>query len=320
MRKLTPPNVLIVSSAAKTRERWTSLLQSRSQNVWEDCNQVPADLVVELVLTDTADIEQRLQTQAAKVWEQQPGIVVCGDLSAMASIDSPRVDACLNGDVDSEQLLLVCELVAEIARLRRRCRQGGRQRRLLGHLAMTDPLTGLPNRWAWEEEIRRRTEVARQSSLPLCLALVDLDEFKEVNDTLGHARGDAVLRSAAHELVSQLRQEDFVARLGGDEFGLLLFADSEPTAATVVERVRAAITVEAANDQWLTASAGMAIYRPATAGDFANAYNAADRALQQAKQEGRNRLVATSMAAVRDAAAPSAVIASEPQQTIIRSG
>jgi diguanylate cyclase (GGDEF)-like protein len=288
MRKLSAPTVFIVSSSNSQRLAWKSLLEHRSNQIWVDQAAVPSDLKVELLLTDSPDAGAPLRTSALPWFDDEVGIVVC---SGKTPGESDAADAWLPENIDADQLLLVCELVAEIARLRRRCRQGGRQRRLLGHLAMTDPLTGLPNRWAWEEEIRRRTELARQTSQLLCITLVDLDEFKQVNDTLGHARGDAVLRAAAHELVGQLRQDDFVARLGGDEFGLLLMVDSDSSAAKVVERIRAAVSLEAANDQWLTASAGMAIYNPAIAPDFAQAYNAADRALQDAKRAGRNQTV-----------------------------
>ncbi|MDW6026183.1 diguanylate cyclase [Mesorhizobium sp. BAC0120] len=102
-----------------------------------------------------------------------------------------------------------------------------RYQRQLEHLALHDPLTGLPNRAFFNRELGRLIERARESDTQLVVMLVDLDRFKEVNDTFGHPAGDALLVEIAQRLQKVMRRGDFVARLGGDEFAILI---SEPTA------------------------------------------------------------------------------------------
>ena len=153
---------------------------------------------------------------------------------------------------------------------------------------MTDPLTGLPNRRAWDEALARRR---RQTDAAACVAILDLDHFKRVNDAHGHAAGDAVLRATGDALRRGLRQDDFVARLGGDEFGLLLSMPNAPTAAAVLDRVRAALPEHLARQgaERVTASVGFRCRRRRSfvrrpGGDRR-------RRPARAKQEGRDRTV-----------------------------
>jgi diguanylate cyclase (GGDEF)-like protein len=110
----------------------------------------------------------------------------------------------------------------------------------LGDLARTDVLTGLPNRRAWQEILERETAVARRSGQPFSIAMLDLDRFKEYNDTHGHLAGDRLLVSATAAWRSALREADVLARWGGDEFVLLLpDCDAQQTHA-LLDRIRAA--------------------------------------------------------------------------------
>src|SRR5690606_18987776 len=112
-------------------------------------------------------------------------------------------------------------------------------------LAETDPLTGLPNRRAWERRLSiLRAEAARRH-VPLWLALVDLDDFKAVNDRHGMTRGDEVLARAGRALAAQLRRDDMVARLGGDEFGILLTGVTGQHVKQVLDRLRVAVAKQA---------------------------------------------------------------------------
>jgi diguanylate cyclase (GGDEF)-like protein/PAS domain S-box-containing protein len=154
----------------------------------------------------------------------------------------------------------------------------------LERLALTDQLTGLPNRRAWEEALQRELARADREGSTVCIAVIDLDEFKRFNDEHGHLAGDAVLSEAARAWQGQLRASDVLARYGGEEFTALIPAWPLETAVAVVERLRRATPAT------LSASAGVASWkRPETAADL---FGRADAALYAAKQGGRNRTVA----------------------------
>jgi diguanylate cyclase (GGDEF)-like protein/PAS domain S-box-containing protein len=156
----------------------------------------------------------------------------------------------------------------------------------LARLALTDQLTGLPNRRAWEEALQRELSRADRDGNPVCVAVIDLDEFKRFNDEHGHQAGDALLAEAARAWQGQLRASDHLARYGGEEFAAVIPAWPLETAVAVVERLRLA------TPDGLTASAGLASWdRQETAAEL---FGRADAALYEAKQRGRNRTVAAS--------------------------
>ena len=169
-----------------------------------------------------------------------------------------QADVRLPVDCSERELNLACRLLVQIVRLRRRERLAAQIHQELSAQAMTDPLTGLANRRAWEAALKERVAMAATGENQLCLAILDLDHFKRINDDHGHAIGDEVLRATGQAVYDNLRQDDFVARLGGDEFGLLLWAPDEEVAAAVVERVRTALPPRFSRTVLpaLTASAG----------------------------------------------------------------
>jgi diguanylate cyclase (GGDEF)-like protein len=208
----------------------------------------------------------------------------------------PPADVRLPADCSPRELVLACRLLAQIVRLRRQQRRAVEAHDHLSRQALTDPLTGLPNRRAWEAAVLERIAAAPAAAL-LCLAILDIDHFKQVNDRHGHAVGDEVLRAAGRAMLDNLRQGDFVARLGGDEFGLLLAAPDAEQAAAVVERVRAALPARLAHHALppATASAGYRVSpaeRSSLSTSAAALLAAADAALREAKRTGRNRTVA----------------------------
>ena len=110
------------------------------------------------------------------------------------------------------------------------------------HQALHDDLTGLPNRRCLDQVLRRAISAAKCSGEGASLVLIDLDHFKELNDSLGHSEGDAVLREAARRFKSSLRQGDFLARVGGDEFCLLLPRTRPEEATGLAARLRSTLS------------------------------------------------------------------------------
>jgi diguanylate cyclase (GGDEF)-like protein len=135
-------------------------------------------------------------------------------------------------------------------------------------LAYEDPLTSLPNRALFNDRLAGAVTLARRNGTPLTVMLMDLDRFKHINDTLGHAVGDSVLREVGTRLRSVLRESDTIARLGGDEFGVLLPTGNEDRIAEVVRKILRAIEQPIECDgQWLDVGASIGIARFPEHGD-----------------------------------------------------
>jgi diguanylate cyclase (GGDEF)-like protein len=170
--------------------------------------------------------------------------------------------------------------------------------RELRRLATHDALTGLLNRRAFDSLLQEEVLRARRFNHPLSLIIVDLDHFKSVNDTHGHAAGDAVLVAAARRIESALRGIDRVARIGGEEFAVLLMETPAHEAIIVARRLVAAmqaapIQATASVSLPITLSAGVASLPVSSATNF-SLQVAADQALYAAKHAGRDRAVLAS--------------------------
>ncbi|HEX5212657.1 MAG TPA: EAL domain-containing protein, partial [Pseudolabrys sp.] len=162
----------------------------------------------------------------------------------------------------------------------------------LRHLAMHDPLCGLPNRIFFGERLEAVIEEVRAGSSPAAVFYIDLDHFKDVNDTLGHPVGDELIRNVTLRLSHALRGDDLVARLGGDEFAVIssIGADGDHMMA-MAQRIIAAICAPYAINQQnivIGASIGIAVIDKKSGG-AADIMRYADMALYRAKNEGRNR-------------------------------
>ena len=168
----------------------------------------------------------------------------------------------------------------------------------LARLARLDPLTGLPNRRAFDECADMLVAAAKRSREPLSVAIVDADHFKRVNDVHGHPAGDATLVAIASALRACVREVDMVARIGGEEFALLLPGADGPgalvAAGKIVERLRA---VEIPLVGRVTVSCGAA-EMDVRSGSLADALARADQALYRAKAAGRDRAELDGAAAV----------------------
>jgi len=163
----------------------------------------------------------------------------------------------------------------------------------LARLALIDPLTEVPNRRGFFDKLAPWMALARRPGVPTALVLIDLDQFKRVNDSYGHPAGDAVLRQVIEVCKKQLRDSDQLGRLVGVEFALLLPRTGIDEALLVAERMRAAIAGGAIKTERamisLTASFGVTIIRPDD--NTVSLFKRADEALQAAKQSGRNRVI-----------------------------
>lgn len=157
-------------------------------------------------------------------------------------------------------------------------------------LMLTDPLTGLPNRRHLDQRLQEEVKRVRRFGHSVCIVMTDLDHFKKVNDTFGHAVGDATLQMFSHILQDSVRSVDFVARYGGEEFVLLLPETMMEGATQLAERIRVATAERMipTTDQKMSASFGVTKVR----GDetIYDALGRADKALYKAKENGRNRV------------------------------
>jgi diguanylate cyclase len=166
--------------------------------------------------------------------------------------------------------------------------------------ALTDPLTGIPNRKHFDARLREAARDAMEGGEPLSLLIADIDHFKRFNDTYGHPVGDQVLRLVARTLTHSVKGRDTPARYGGEEFAVILPQTPLRGAAAVGEQIRVAIMrgriVGKASRQaygTVTLSLGAAQYRPGETLD--DLVRRADAALYQAKRTGRNRLATEAM-------------------------
>lgn len=156
-----------------------------------------------------------------------------------------------------------------------------------------DPLTGTLNRKGLDEALEREIAVARRRATPLCIALLDIDNFKELNDTFGHRTGDEALRHLATVMRESLRPQDLVGRYGGEEFVILLPDTDEQHALSAIGRLQRELTKRfflAENRRLLiTFSAGLALLGADE--DPYRAIDRADKAMYAAKRAGKNRVL-----------------------------
>ncbi|MCQ3003372.1 diguanylate cyclase [Pseudomonas syringae] len=158
--------------------------------------------------------------------------------------------------------------------------------------ALIDPLTGLPNRAAWEERLGHEMAVWQKNKTNLLVCILDLDHFKRINDGYGHLAGDRVLKIVAKVVKNQLRPTDFIARFGGEEFVILLPATQVTAGLALLEKLRTAVEEcpfhFKSEPVTITVSTGVTALRPGERSDVA--LKRADQALYRAKENGRNRV------------------------------
>ena len=189
---------------------------------------------------------------------------------------------------DWDEVLMRVHNMLEVRLLHDQAREYAR---LLEEMALQDPLTGLANRRLLPERVWMAIAHARRNKSEMAVVYLDLDGFKEVNDTLGHAAGDLLLQMVAARLLGAVREEDTVARLGGDEFMIALWEvkgleDTGKVAAKLIEAVAQPYLIEG-ETVTITISAGASVY-PAHGEDADALMKSADVALYEAKRSGKN--------------------------------
>jgi diguanylate cyclase (GGDEF)-like protein len=163
----------------------------------------------------------------------------------------------------------------------------------LAYLADHDPLTGLYNLRRFRQELDRGVAHSHRYHRPLALLAIDLDNFKQINDTLGHAAGDEVLRRTAQLLEARLRRTDVLGRLGGDEFAAILpetdYEMARIVAADVLQNMHVITLGDRQPFGWLSASVGIAGAANNGGTDADRLLAVADAAMYEAKRSGRDR-------------------------------
>jgi diguanylate cyclase (GGDEF)-like protein len=184
------------------------------------------------------------------------------------------------------------QLLAEKEELTRQLQNANAK---LKRLASTDPLTGVANRRRFSEALEETLAVSKRNGAPISLIMLDIDHFKKVNDTYGHATGDKVLKAVCERMEANVRPQDVVGRLGGEEFAVLL-PDTPPDIGQIVaERLRRSLEISPVHtDQGairFTASfGGISVAQGAKIPDADEFLNIADKCLYASKEGGRNRV------------------------------
>lgn len=280
-------SILLVAQDTNLRDRWEKAFASSAH--FQVIGARPEDLDAEppnIVVADQLPVTGCVGPWEATLSRGEIGVIGVGCTGA--------ADVLLPDDHTPRELRLASQLLAQIVHLRARLTREKTSSRLLHRMANTDALTGLLNRRAWDELLARRFSEPMERGRGRCIALVDIDHFKKVNDRYGHAIGDAALREVGQMLSSGCRRGDILARLGGDEFALLLHDVEEQSIAAMIERVRQRVGrahVASAADLTITASIGYTFLNSRNANAINSAVAVADAALRQAKDTGRDRSV-----------------------------
>jgi diguanylate cyclase (GGDEF)-like protein len=172
------------------------------------------------------------------------------------------------------------------------------QLRTIERLSMVDQLTGIPNRRNFDDRLGAEWKQSIRQNQPISILVIDIDKFKDYNDTYGHQQGDIVLQKVASILLQSLRRPtDFVARWGGEEFVILLPATPSDGALEVAEKIRANVEKEVipfaeGSSTKVTISIGMNTQAPVQGSSAESFFSNADKALYKAKELGSNRVAA----------------------------
>jgi two-component system cell cycle response regulator len=252
----------------------------------------PGLVIVDWMMPDLTGIEI-CQHIRAKSQTSYTYIIILTSMSEKQSVVAglaSGADDYLTKPFDHQELIARVGVGVRIIELNRQIEA---QNLLLQELALTDSLTGLPNRRAIEDWATRQLIGAARYGFSFWVALADLDRFKSVNDEYGHEAGDTVLRRFGEILTANSRRSDICGRMGGEEFLFVLTHATQDNVAVVIERIRTQLEATRFNFDGnrliVTASFGLAGFQTTQAPDFHRLVAQADAALYSAKRLGRNR-------------------------------
>ncbi len=235
---------------------------------------------------DTRDIPVIMLTMRAAVADRIAGLNTGADDYLTKPIDDQELEA---------RIFAALRVKAAHSDLRLRNQQLETMLHSVEALAITDPLTGLFNRRRFADVLKREFAVTRRYRNTLSCLLVDIDHFKQINDRFGHDAGDQVLKEVARRIVSSVREVDLAARYGGEEFAILLPHTSKKDARIVAERLLSNLRKQqftfGSELVRITASVGCAGNTDVLSGQAEDLVKAADVALYEAKNGGRNAVV-----------------------------
>lgn len=260
--------------------------------------QLLADRPIDIVVCDI-EMPKKSGLEVLRIIRQRyrpdelPVLMLTGRGSTQDKVEALHLGAndYITKPVDIEEVVARVQTQLRIRELQREVHKA---RALAERLAAIDDLTQVMNRRTIFEMLHRETMRFRRKATPFCLAVIDLDLFKQVNDTYGHLVGDDVLRQVARIMDSHLRTSDFVGRYGGEEFIAILIDVSLEGARNTVDRLRKTVeetSIAGLKPGSVTVSIGVAEMEAGDGTDYENVIERADQALYDAKETGRNRVV-----------------------------
>jgi two-component system cell cycle response regulator len=256
--------------------------------VWELHSKQRFDLIVLDLQMPKMDGFQVMEALKAIEVDYLPVLAITGEPGHKVRALQAGAKDFVSKPFDWDEVLMRVHNMLEVRLLHDEARQHAK---LLESLALEDPLTGLANRRLLPERVWMAIAHARRNKSAMAVVYLDLDGFKEVNDTLGHAAGDILLKSVADRLVGAVREEDTVARIGGDEFMIALWhvtgeEDAGLVASKLIDVVAQPYEIDG-HSVTVTISAGASIY-PLHGEDADSLMKSADGALYEAKRAGKN--------------------------------
>ncbi|WP_339668993.1 diguanylate cyclase [Dasania marina] len=293
-------SIVIVSAFDRDQQAFESFLQQLNDRLSSAYDIISSS---QRSQGDSEHAQKLLQaSMRVQVAAMQSSVVNVNDLEQLKLEVSDRLDKVLSvmnkhqsGEQTREQDVSsqLDALVEQVKSMELQSQQAQQQIEEQRQRALRDVLTQLPNREAYNLHLEQEFERWRRYQRPLTLVMCDIDHFKAINDSYGHQAGDKVLRIIARSIASRLRKSDFIARIGGEEFVVLMPETNQQAAYTVIDTVREAIAQCPFHfqEQPVTITLSFGITEFSDDDDSDAVFARADKALYQAKSQGRNRVI-----------------------------